>query len=442
MWIYSIAVFVLWTISPELRRVLDWRLGHSEYSIIQMLTLLSVLPHFVALSIGGTRRLSRPLALAAWIWIGAFTFGLLLSLIDFDNFFAAVYSFAIFVLPIGPGLWIASDSLAPQRAADRVLRTIFVMTTVIAVYGIIQYVTVPPWDAAWLSYTNDHSPYHMTSFGLPQPFKIRVFSMLASPGPCGNFIALALILALPALARRNVALLLALPLWLATFALSMDRTGWIMFGVGLIIYLVAAPRRLALLFPLVTTVVLALGFASAVSLSPQGERALQSVSDRFATFTDISRDRSAADRTQLYADSLNDFRAAPFGRGLGSIGLATKLQGSGVNPIDSGIFERLIDLGLLGTTMYAAALFVSIVALSLAALNAGRMRIDSTQDIAVVALAIQVALLVNELFGESHSLLPGVIMWTTTALALQAADRLRPAPHLAVAPAIPAIAAP
>src|SRR5262249_404417 len=70
-----------------------------------------------------------------------------------------------------------------QREMDAMLRAFSNISVLVAVYGLVQYMTVPPWDAFWMRHVE------MNSIGLPLPLEIRVFSTLNSPGPTAQFFA-------------------------------------------------------------------------------------------------------------------------------------------------------------------------------------------------------------------------------------------------------------
>ena len=73
MWLYTYGALVLWVVNPELRRIFDWRFGYSALDVFPLLPFIAVLPHLWSLTYGGGwRRLSRPLLIATWVWLGAF----------------------------------------------------------------------------------------------------------------------------------------------------------------------------------------------------------------------------------------------------------------------------------------------------------------------------------------------------------------------------------
>jgi hypothetical protein len=190
MWVYTLGTLVLWVVNPELRRVFEWRFGYGTIDVFPVLPFLAVLPHVFSLTYGGGwQRLPRPLMFASWVWLGAFCYAFSLAIVN-GNAAPGAYSMCNFVLPLGLGLWIAADGASARDAMSRVTRVAFVLTSVISVYGIVQYAVAPEWDRFWLKHVIAGGA---SSFGRPEPLQIRVFSMLASPGPFGGFMALMLL---------------------------------------------------------------------------------------------------------------------------------------------------------------------------------------------------------------------------------------------------------
>jgi hypothetical protein len=321
-----------------------------------------------------------------------------------------------FVVPAGVGLWIAADEEPFSSAYLRVTRVLFAVTTFAAVYGIVQWAIVPPWDGYWLRSVIAEGTL---SFGRAEPFQVRVFSVLNSPGPFGNFMAAMLLLALPRLSLSRPLLLVQIPVWLIAFGLSLDRSGWLMFAAGALVYLGFAPRRLTLLATFGSTAVL---LAAAVAILPGligNDLISTSVSDRIATLSDVGNDRSAEERAVVYAGGFLEFENAPLGRGLGTLGTATKLSDAAISiDFDSGVLARLIELGAPGALLLVAALaWLASACYAGATSRAAPTPIDG-RSVAASGLGLIVGLITLELAGEVAGLLV-LLLWLFAALAVR-----------------------
>jgi len=406
MWAYSLAVLALWVINPELRRLYDWRFGFASIEIISVLPILALLPHVWSLTVGGGwTRLPRSLALAAWCWLGAFGYGLILGIVN-GNTFPAAYAFGEFAIPAVLGLWVAADPVPAAIALRRVSRTIFVVTSFAAAYGIVQFVALPAWDALWL---NNVIAGGATSFGRPEPFQVRVFSVLNAPGPFGNYLAFVLLFALPRLSLRRPWLLAQMPLWLVAFGLTLDRSGWLMFAVGFCVYAVLSPQRLALIATLAVIVGVFAGIATLGSALPGSDVFTTTIGERLATLTDLSTDHSASDRQDVYARGIDLFWLAPAGRGLGVVGTSAKLGSAGATvDFDSGFLARLIELGIPGLLMLCASWYLLIAG------ERGAAGTRASLDARAMVVGATVALFALQLSGDVAGVLV-VLLWLIAA---------------------------
>jgi hypothetical protein len=354
MWVYSLAVIGLWAINPELRRLYEFREGYSDIDPVSVLPLLAVLPHVISLIVGGRwQRIPLPLMLAAWCWLGAFLYGLAGSAVTL-NATSGAYTFANFVVPMAVGLWISTTGLPSALKRLRLERALFPITTVVAIYGIIQYALAPAWDCYWLVNSG------LDSAGAPYPFQIRVFSTLNAPAPFGAFMTFALLLALPRFTIRRPLLLAQSAIWCVAFALSFVRSGWLAFAIGAILYFVLCARRTAVLSGFLGLAALACMAILAIPTITGDDLALTRLAQRVDTLGDLSNDKSANDRQRVYMDGIQEFLGAPLGEGLGVVGTSTKLTSSRASTtnFDSGYLARLIELGIPGGILFYMALSI------------------------------------------------------------------------------------
>ena len=395
---------------------------------LPLLPFIAVLPHLWSLTYGGGwRRLSRPLLIATWVWLGAFTYAMVVA-VAVGNSLPGAYTFANFVLPIGIGLWIAADDLPIHNSYARTTRLLFVLTTVVSVYGIVQYVVAPDWDRLWLRHVIAAGSL---SFGLPAPFEIRVFSMLSSPQPFGTFMAIMLLFALPQLSLRRPLALAQLPLWLVAFALSLDRTGWLIFASGASIYVLLAPRRGMLLAAIGACAGLLCGAIVMLPALTGNEDVITMLQNRMTSFADLESDRSGNERRELYDTAVARIAAAPLGEGLGVVGTATKLAASAATTdVDSGMLARVFEMGIPGALLIFTTLGLLVVSMFGQWLRAMRLGDTRLQSIDGVALAALVSLAGSEIFTDVAGL-PLLTLWLICGTALRPDVAQRPF-HLAM----------
>jgi putative inorganic carbon (HCO3(-)) transporter len=422
MWWYTLSVLVLWIVNPELRRLHDWAFGFSQVEIISLLPLVSLGPHVWSLTMGGGwKRLPPAMAMAAWCWIGGFLYAFLLALLN-GNLFAGTYSFLTFVVPIGLGLWVAADQTPMSVSYVRITKVLFGLTTILSVYGIIQYVFLPPWDAFWLQ---NVSAQGALSFGKPFPYQVRVFSMLNSPGPFGSFMACMLLMSFPTIGPPRTSLLAQMPFWLIAFGLSLDRSGWLMFAVGLFVFVCLSPRPAMVVTMIAASTALLAILLTVLPGVIGNDMIFTSINDRLGSFSSLESDDSAEQRQALIGNGLEDFLSAPLGRGLGITGTSAKLGEAGATlDYDNGFLARLIEMGVPGSLLYGSTFAVMFFALLRLWRRAKRNADAAIQGVAAMAIGLEFALLSLLVSGDVSGLLV-LLLWLLVCMAVQ--DGRRPA---------------
>ena len=315
--------------------------------------------------------------------VGAATFGLLEWLVPLLVAFHVL------------ALW----RLYPEHR--RIVRATFAWCVlVLGVYGVLQFVAPAPWDTHWMIGSGMTS-----SIGRPEPFGLRVFGTLNSPGPFAMVLMAGLLVLIDA--RGTVARVAAAP-GFAAFLLSLVRGAWGAWLVGLLAVALglrgATRRRLLWVLALGSVMLL-----PAIAYPPLVER----VTDRFGTFSELGEDSSFKARTRLYLAVTGRALTNPLGNGIGSLGRAAKLGQGNVVSLDSGLLAVPVSLGWLGSALYLAGL----VGLLRRALRARRETRDS---FAVTACGIAVAFLFAMVFANQLTGVKGVVLWTFLALAASA----------------------
>lgn len=417
MWRYFYATFTMFIIAPELRRVQDLLIGFSSTQILSIVPYLMLIPFFYAAIAGGRlRRLPRWLGIVSWLWISGFAYGMCIAVLN-NNTASGLYTFMEFVSPLPVGLWLATEELPPGVAFARFSSYLFRLTTLICIYGIAQWIFVPPWDAAWI---NQLISQGMLSIGTAHPFQLRVFSTLNAPGIFANFVALVAILALPRLTLKRPWFVAEFTIWMLAFGMSLVRTGWIMFALGTLIYCIMTRRFKVIAYILSITVLMTIGVSS---LDPNNPLVTVLV-NRFSTLSDIQSDASYNARSDLYAQLLPEIAQTPIGVGLGTYGTASKISNSGTM-IDSGFIARFLEMGWAGAAMFFAALFLCSSQTFDQFIHSGNQRQYGKRDTFAVLLGMQIAMIFLDFSGESHLGLIGLMFWIPLMTVVPASVSMR-----------------
>jgi hypothetical protein len=273
---------------------------------------------------------------------------------------------------------------------------------VIGLYALIQFYYLPDWDRTWMR------SVPMGSLGQPEPLEVRVFSTLNSPGPFALIMMAGLLLIL---SSRGLLRWPAAGVGYAGFLLSLVRSAWGGWIVGLLFIIAQRGRFRPRL--LVTLTVMGLLAWPLLTVGPIAD----TVNERLETITNIEEDQSAQERQDFYRSFAQNAFFNPVGQGLGSTGLATKLD-SDTNAqdnlnFDSGLMNIPYVLGWPGSLLYLGGL----VWLLRYALLGRAARLDL---FAAVNQGIAVSLLFQLIFGNSLIGLPGVVFWSSLGLSLAA----------------------
>lgn len=406
-----LAVIAIWGLMPEVRRLIDWKVGFSSISVISALPLLALAPAAIPLLYGKALRAldGRMLALG-WAWLGGFTFSLAVAATT-GNITAAVYSYAEFCLPAIFALWVATLDVPIRVLYQRIATFSLWLATPLALYGAFQFAAPPAWDVAWMLSAK------ITSIGVPLPFQLRPFSTLNSPGIFADFLVAVILLNLPRLRSPKPLMLGQIALCLGVLTVTMVRSNWIALVVGVIVYVVLSPGRaknLTLLAGVAIVFAILLANVSALLGSAQ---AGSDLSTRLDTFSNLDSDVSYNERARYWGEPLIAAATQPLGEGLGVIGTAAKLGDSGsTHDFDNGYVARFTEMGYFGTACYVFVLIGGLVLALQRHRKFGRAGMQDLASIAAAVAALQFAWLWLDVSSDHHNQLAGLFFWLSLAL--------------------------
>ncbi|MFP4338429.1 MAG: hypothetical protein ACLFQP_10910 [Halothece sp.] len=394
--IYISFTFWLYFLTPLIRRLIDYRSSWVNPSpvllappLVALITLLTVVQYLPRMN----RRGGLPFLLA----LGGISYAVLIGLVrgsptivirDLINWLTPL-SFAIY-------LWINWRSYPDYR--QTIQRTFLWGVLVMGVYGVIQYLVAPEWDQFWLIESGMTS-----SAGSPQPFGIRVWSTMNSPGPFAAAMMVGLILLF---SSQSLMRFPAAGFGYLSFLLAIVRSLWGGWLLTLIIF--ASSLKLKFQLHLIMTMVaLALIVMPLATLEPFSER----ISDRFETFSNLEEDNSAQARLGLYQGHLSQALFNYQGTG---IGVAFTLDENGqpvTVPIDSGVIAIFNTLGWFGAIPY----FGGVILLVAKNFQAHEIRFDRFLSCsrAIPLTFLSLLVIANTLVG-----LGGLMFWSFSAITL------------------------
>lgn len=351
---YLIPYLVLvWAISPEVRRYVDWLQG--EYHARSLISIAPIVAT-MALAIPVSRqRIVVTVSLYKALGALALAMGYAGVVGYVRNELPAVYEFAGTVAPFSVILY-ASGRAMDQRERDFWVMSIVFVALGVAAYGVVQYVLAPPWDVFWMYAVRRD----IVAIGRPEPYGIRVFSTFGAPLQCSLFLLTALIpMLVDARWRRFVgfpgAALIAYAL-----LLTITRTAWVALAAGVLFYLVVA-RGSRKVQAIVATVVVSTLIWFALPYLPGYE----TISTRLTSMTQLKQDTSATARRSLAAIAWDLVSQNPLGTGMGTFGVGTRLSADPrrMNPgFDNGYIGLALSYGWFGLAMFLRGIWLLIKA--------------------------------------------------------------------------------
>ncbi|MBJ7332456.1 MAG: O-antigen ligase family protein [Solirubrobacteraceae bacterium] len=382
-----VVLVLLWTITPLVRRLLDYYAGYTSGPDV-----LSLAPFFATLLVGAIAFRAQPPSKAVLIVLGAFGAGLLYAIpLGVDDPFALL--FALFSYPAAAvGLLIGyRDWKRQQMTLEKVL---IVLIPLIAAYGIYQYLTkqLPPWDALWLK---TDAP---VSTGRKETGDFRAFSVLNSPGLLAGVLALfgLMLLVAPRLTPWKI---VAGALTMGALAFTQVRSAWLAMGIAMIALIPLSRGNILLrVLPLVCVL-------GAMYVTVGGSTAGQAVVDRATSVKKGEDDGSVKSRIDAITEFAPKAIVAPLGNGLGSVGQAARVSLKGEPPfVDNGYLTILWQGGLLGFLLMMGSIVYGTL-YGVRNLNKYKRR-ERFPFLAVIIVSAVMHLSGDALFG-----LPAVILW-------------------------------
>lgn len=377
----------LWFLSPWIRRLVDYQSGWQDPSYILLAPYLATL----AASLTVIKELPTSHQKGSTSFVLAFAsvlYGGAIGLINLPVTSVAV-KFLDWVAPIIFGYYVYANWRRYPEFKSNLTQVFLWGVLVMGSYGIWQYMVAPAWDGYWIDQTE------LVTFGKPEPLSIRVFSTMHSNGPFAVTIMAGLILLfnIPGLIAYG-----ASAVGYLSFLLSLTRSAWIGWFLGIIIFTSSLKSNLQLKIFLVIFV-MALCALPLTTIEPF----TSVIGSRIETFASGSNDLSYRERTEKYELLLGESLSQVTGNGLGG----------SADHIDSGILEAFFSLGWIGTLPYSMGLLTLIYK----AFQVVAARFDPFVS---ASRAIAMGVAIQVISGSAMTGVSGVVLWTFLGMVMSA----------------------
>jgi putative inorganic carbon (HCO3(-)) transporter len=398
-------ILLVWAICPEIRRIEDWLEG--SYHSVSMLSLAPLLTSAVLIIpvLANAHKIDSPIRKVLLFLSLALLYGSIIGLTK--NGTGTFYDLVNYLIPM---LLIPYFAVAPfeRRDLDRLLIVFSNTAILVAVYGIVQYMTVPPWDAFWMNHVE------MSSIGRPYPLEIRVFSTLNSPGPAGMFMGTALAPMILEKKWRGPLGWIGILLVAVGLLITLVRSAWLLLFIDIAVYTTISSGIHK--WKLLTQIGVA---ATAMYWIIPKLPGAQILIARLETMTAIQDDHSYNERLDFFHTVFPMMLSQPQGLGLGSIGVGTKLNNGGAlgefGIFDNGFVAVFLTFGIIGGFLFFRGLGLLIK--FLITRREGIAGLLSYRSMAVASIVGSVASL---MFENGYTGLRGFLLWKMVGIGIVA----------------------
>jgi hypothetical protein len=325
--------FCWWIIflSPEVRRIADFYSEWTNPSPVLLAPLLAASISIIAI-IKCLPQLYRGNSLPFFLCFASISYGLIIGLLrnPLQEVLLACLGW-ISPLLIGFHIFINYNNYPNYRNA--ILKVFLWGTLVMGVYGVIQYMYVPPWDAFWMDNTRNEVGFN--TIGNPIPYEVRVYSTLNSPQPFATVLKAGLLVLFYQMSPLAI---VASGFGYLSFFLSSARSAWVSWVFTIIVLLIIT--RGMNQFRMVTSLFfLTISMVILTTLEPFAG----SIQNRIISLKDLQSDVSYTDRLNTLQSSLDTTLYQVVGGGMGA-----RDPFSG----DHGFLTMLNSMGWVGILPY------------------------------------------------------------------------------------------
>lgn len=333
----------MWFLGPLVRRLIDYQSGYATagpwtlapllVTSISVITLIRALP-----------KVHKQGGLPFLLSICSVLYGFSIELIYHSISDVVAIHLMSWLSPLLFGFHLFARWRDYPRERS-IIQTAFVWgVLVMGAYGIYQYLVAPEWDRFWMGIVEN------STFGDPEPLKIRVWSTMMIPQKFAAFMMAGLLVLFTV--QGSLRFVSAGAGYLA-FLLTLARAGWLTWLAGLLLFIPSLKSNLQMRL-IITLMLGTLLVFPLTTIEPFSD----AISSRVESFSNAGQDDSYEARLEGSVELLDTILLEFRGRGLGSK-LQSDEAGGGVSlGYDNGLFVFLVALGWFGTIAYMAGVIL------------------------------------------------------------------------------------
>ncbi|HTR15950.1 MAG TPA: hypothetical protein VMI52_02820 [Acetobacteraceae bacterium] len=351
-WLYLTLTFWFWTLTPFIRRIIEYNSGFDPTDIV--LVTPNLVAMFMLRDIVTSRTLLRRReTLTGLLLLAPAVYGLAVNFVEGDLYPGAVAA-ADWLVPLLYYFYII-DKASDVAGAEADFRWFVTLNALVVVgYGLWQFFHPPAWDVAW-------SIASSMEMAEARAEEIRVFGTLNSTGVLAEWLGALILLALYFRTRLTIVLLPATALVLL-FSWVRSVTVGVVLSVMLAAWIGGGRMTASLLRVVIAAVVVGV---IALSFNPIVADRLMG---RIDSLGELQSDASAHERAALWRSGPRLIDAHPFGMGIGALGRgAVAANDPDLVSVDAGPVAIYLSLGWVAGTIYLVGMFAVVVQALLAA---------------------------------------------------------------------------
>lgn len=334
-------------LSSVLRRIIDYRAGFFTFGswglaatlvvMVSSITLIRDLPKLY-------KKGNLPFLLVIWSTL----YGFMISLAQ-SSIRGVMLGFLGWFAPVAFGYHLYANWQDYPNYRQVMRQTFLWGMIVMGIYGLVQFLVVPPWDKFWLEKAIESGT---DSFGQPVPLEVRVSSTMGSPQAFASIMMAGLIFLFSE--SQNPLYFPATAFGYLSFLLSMARAAWVSWLTALpVLFVVLKPKlQMRLVVTLAVTLLLVIPLTSFEQFS-------ELINSRVQSFSEGQNDVSLSGRIAGYTELLAYAFSTIIGQGYDfSVPVQTDLVIG-----DGAILPMLFSFGWVGTLPYLSGTMILMVEL-------------------------------------------------------------------------------
>ncbi|MCU0565498.1 MAG: O-antigen ligase family protein [Oculatellaceae cyanobacterium Prado106] len=396
--LYTGFTWWIWFLTPWVRRMIDYNLGVYDEQPVVLLTPFLVTFVSILTFIRHLPNSSRTGGLPFVIAILALVYSFLVGAIQ-NSPITVIRAFLDWFTPVLFSFHLFCNWRDYPNYRQNFQRIFIWGLILLGGYGIYQYMIAPGWDQFWMEGSQ------LLTIGRPEPFQIRLFGTMNSPGPYAIVMMAGLLLLLSV---RGVLKFPAAGLGMLSFLLALVRSAWLGWMVGFVTLSLSLRPKLQIKL-LTTLFVMLILIAPLATLEPFSG----AIQDRAESLVRIADDRSLRDRTNIYDSNFAIALSDPLGKGMGGTYFITSSGKPEAIVFDSGLLVTFFTLGWLGAIPYLGSLMMLLYNL----FQSEEVRFDA---FAGAALAIGLGTFVQIGLGSSMLGVAGMVLWSFVGIGMAA----------------------